>query len=194
MFGVIRFRGKTPAHSPPQKRLQEEPPCIRGWFIKSGAVLLLCILLAGVLDSCRRADAMSAAEMTAFIQDNINFIDMTRLDRDKIFTAFFNVDEKLVKDAIVYVSSQEEKADELAILQLADRKDFDTVLSEINSHISIRALNFSNQSPTEFAKMQNAAIGRTRDSIILVVCEQYEKASEILKEIGVIRVDVNRMK
>ena len=40
------------------------------------------------------------------------------------------------------------------------------------------------QSTAEASKLKNAVILRTNDDIILVVCEEYQKAAEFLKEIG----------
>jgi len=127
---------------------------------------------------------MTPAQIVEYLCDNIRFVELIQLDEDEIFTSFFNVSPELVSSALVYMSSSEDKADELVIITLADRENFDAVLGEVNNHVTRRTASFAKQSTAEASKLQNAVVLRTNDDVILVVCEEYQKAAEFLKEIG----------
>ena len=147
------------------------------------ASALLCLAAVFLLASCGGANSMSPEEIAGYIIENVELADLIETDRNKIFTSFLNVGENMIKDVKVFVSGSEEKADELIVVRLYSEKDFDPVLRELNAHINARAESFAKQSSAESAKLQNVVIRRTDSCIILVVCEQYKKAAEVLDEL-----------
>ena len=148
----------------------------------------LCMLAAVFLNvlvcSCVRVNTMTPAQIVEYLRENIRFAELIQMDEDEIFISFFNESPELVSSALVYMSSSEDKADELVIITPAGRENFDAVLGEINNHVTRRTASFARQSTAEASKLQNAVLHRTNDDIILVVCEEYQKAAEFLKEIG----------
>ena len=144
------------------------------------AVVILAVMM--LLPSCGAA-AMSPTEIAEHIRENVDFSELVSPEQDKIFTSFLPIDEALVKDAAVFVSTQDEKSDEIIVIRFASEADFTTVLSEINAHISARAENFSKHSAAEANKLANVIIRRTDKCIIAVVCEQHKKAAQILDDL-----------
>ncbi|MDR1892301.1 MAG: DUF4358 domain-containing protein [Oscillospiraceae bacterium] len=127
---------------------------------------------------------MSPDEIAETIQANVQFAPLVQMNDDQIFTSFLNVDSGSVSSAALYVSSSEDKSDELVVVGLAHSKYFDEITAALLAHVNQRATNFKNQSSAESSKLTHAVLRRTKTVIILVVCEEYQKAEKVLDEIG----------
>ena len=155
---------------------------------------LAFLMIAGIFSSCKNSGTMTPAEIADHIKRNVAFVELTEFDKDLISTSFLNIDSSLIGDSAVFVSSQEDKADELIVIKLADSEDFDKVFMEINAHISLRTANFSKQSEQESKKIQNPVIRQLDGCIILVVCDQnqHQKAAEVLRQLGAQEVQMSK--
>jgi len=142
---------------------------------------VLCAFFTAVsLCACGGEDK-TPTEIADHIMKKIEFSELVKFDESQ---SFLNVDAGLVSECIVYTSRQEDKADELIVIQPADSKNFDLILAEVQTHISARADNFSEPAPAEAAKIRDAVIRRVGGCIVVVICGQSGKAGEVLRGMG----------
>ena len=149
-------------------------------FLKWMAVMAAVVILAA---SCA-GKSVTAAEIAGALMQNVKFAEMVEFDKSQVSASLLNIDVEPLEEAIIFVSTSEEKADELVVLRLADEQAFEKALSELSTHVSARAASFGKQSSAEYTKIQKAVFRRHGNILILVITEQHEKAAAVLKDLG----------
>ncbi|OJU13272.1 MAG: hypothetical protein BGN88_06910 [Clostridiales bacterium 43-6] len=148
------------------------------------SLTVLAICLTVMLSGC---GAKVAERQPSTIADTLlkelNLPKMILIENDKLDT-HFSFPEGVIFDSAVYLSDVDDTADEIGVFKLSDTSKENVVVGEINSQLGQLAKNFKDRFPVEYNKVSNAIIRRVDDCIIVVVCDQNQKAEIILKDMG----------
>lgn len=148
---------------------------------------LLCILAIStcLITACGTSNTESAKtsldsdaickeiiEAGAFA-DTLNIIDSSYSD----MTIGINTDS--FTNAVIYTGSGA-TAEELSIIQVAEAKNTDYIISKLQTHIANQANAYGGYKPEEVDKINNAIIKKTDCYVILCVASDNAKALDII--------------
>jgi hypothetical protein len=100
---------------------------------------------------------------------------------------YFALDDELVKDFSVYISSFDDSASEFGVFTLRDPDNLTAVVDSINSYCATAAASFGTHnggSPKE-----KFLLMKINDSVIYLITEKYADAEAALKELGATEIN-----
>lgn len=164
--------------------------------IFSAAAFKLCliILITSAFSACRQADIhpeISARDITSELVDYLGLKNMTELNREQI-ALHYSIDVPFLEDESVYISTQNNNADEIAVFKLNAASDtkasnYSAVTAAATERISQKLRSFEQLNPAEFEKVGNSKIltHNHGDSvyIALVICENSGSAYKPLAKL-----------
>lgn len=146
-----------------------------------GALILLCG------SSCSKSAPDTIEEISAVIEENANFTNMSTLS-DAQLANYFSYTEQGVARAKMVISNSETVADEYVVFELEEGAGGETIVTELSDHVATRQRAFRETSQTEYAKLQNSIIRRLGRFRILVVTENYVQVAQALEKCGAERI------
>ena len=151
---------------------------------------LLCVavlFIVPVLSSCRGGEEeLTVGSISERIRAEISFPKMIELSPEQL-SSHFNLSADSFSDFSVYISDEDEKADEYAVFEMKKDTDETEVFNAISIHIADRSSNFR-QFPPEYEKFQTNVLRSKDRFLMLVVCGDAERASELLESMGAVPV------
>lgn len=138
-----------------------------------------------VLTSCspkKSTDAnISIKEMDKKIKESIDMINMNLGDEEAL-KDLYDIDKDELEDFVLYTSSSNIKADELAILKVKDVEKVDEVKKNINRRIDEQTLKFQDYLPEEYYLIEKNILKSKDNYILFVVSEEAEDIEKIFDE------------
>ncbi|GEM_PF-1742321 len=123
-----------------------------------------------------------AADLAAYIYANNKFKDQLSEINSNVLFEIYDVDKDEVKDACSYFSTGA-TAEEITVMTAADSNIQDN-LAEINKAYNERLEDqieaFSDYVPEELTKLSNPLIMEIGNSVVMVVCDDYDRAKQTI--------------
>lgn len=123
----------------------------------------------------------AAADLAGYINDNIEFTDFMDVVENDILFKVYSIDKENVSDACAYFSTGA-TAEEIAVVTAAGKAEADGIEEAYRKRIESQKEGFENYVPGELVKLESPAVIRTGNSVIMVVCDDSEKAREVVSE------------
>lgn len=122
-------------------------------------VILAIIVAIGVLTGCswkddKTAEKQSATQIGKRIKQAMNLKEMREGDRNKL-QKLYKIDVDSVEDFILYTSTSNVRADELAIIKLKDQSQAESVKEKIGQRIDAQKIKFKDYRPNEYFLVEN---------------------------------------
>ncbi len=158
------------------------------FFFLAICLLMMCVALG--TGGCRRSPSpsqaqaystrainVSAADITADIQNQLNITDMVSVPRENL-SSYFDIYVEDIEDYSFLVSSSEGKADELAVFKSSNSDSVTEIKAAVSNHILLKEDSFKNLDPVEYQKVKNAVLVDYDQYVFLAVCTDPESASK----------------
>ena len=148
---------------------------------------LISFVLCVAISAC--GSAPTPSEISKALWDSNAFgnrEDYHSLDSTQLKN-YFALDDELVKDFSVYISSFDDSASEFGIFTLRDPDNLTAVVDSINSYCATAAASFGTHnggSPKE-----KFLLMKINDSVIYLITEKYADAEAALKELGATEIN-----
>lgn len=145
----------------------------------------LCLALMVVLSSCGENMAYFNAapdQITSSVIRSLNIKNMTELNSEQIALRY-PIDMTVLEDESVYISSINNNADEVAVFKLREHVKVAPVMSAVNDRVKQKLSSFERLNPTEYEKVKNAIAENIGSYIVVIICEDSEKAKETLNDL-----------
>ncbi|WP_152392929.1 DUF4358 domain-containing protein [Paenibacillus guangzhouensis] len=132
-------------------------------------VILAFIVAIGVLVGCSGKDDKEDAKLSAIqigenIEQKVNLKEMKVGDQNKL-KKLYKIDVDSIVDFILYTSTSNVKADELAVIKLTEQNQADNVIEKIKQRIDAQKIKFKDYRPDEYFLVENYVL-KTRGSFV----------------------------
>lgn len=148
--------------------------------------MLAVILLAGCSASSSASASNVAAEVSssdqsAQIVDDLGLKDsMTKVKDRVVLGMIFSGDKDAFTEGTLYLSSTTGNSDTVGVFHT---KDIDSCKKYINSYLDTQKQQTQTYYPEEVFKISNAIVEENDNTVVLIVCQDIEKAKKSAKEI-----------
>ncbi|MFR7819878.1 DUF4358 domain-containing protein [Candidatus Pseudoruminococcus sp.] len=105
----------------------------------------------------------------------LDYSGISRVSSDNI-SKYYDIDEKLISEATVYISDSADSCFEVSCFKLNDENDYSKVESKIKNHINSQSANLQILNPKESKKLGNTKIEYCNPYILVVVADNSESA------------------
>lgn len=117
-------------------------------------VMLAFIVVIGVLSGCsgkdeKTSEQLSVTEIGESIKQAVSLKEMKKQDLNKL-QKLYKLDAGSVDDFILYTSTSNVKADELAVIKLKDGSQAESVKENIEQRIEAQKIKFKDYRPDEY--------------------------------------------
>lgn len=141
-------------------------------------VMLAFIVVIGVLSGCagnddKTSEQLSAAEIGKSIELAVSLKDMKKQDLDKL-QKLYKIDADSMDDFILYTSTSNVKADELAIIKLKDERQTESVKENMEQRIEAQKMKFKDYRPNEYFLVDNHVLKTKGRFIFFAVSKDAE--------------------
>ena len=121
--------------------------------------MLGIVVVIGVLSGCsgkdvKTLDQLSAIEIGKSIEQTVSLKEMKKGDLNKL-QKLYKLDAVDVDDFILYTSTSNVKADELAVIKLKDESQAESVKENIEQRIEAQKMKFKDYRPDEYFLVEN---------------------------------------
>lgn len=122
-------------------------------------VMLAFIVVISVLSGCsgkdeKTSEQLSVTEIGESIEQAVSLKEMKKQDLNKL-QKLYKLDAGNVDDFILYTSTSNVKADELAVIKLKDERQAESVKENIEQRIEAQKMKFKDYRPDEFFLVDN---------------------------------------
>lgn len=136
-------------------------------------------------DGANLADRLAAAgteEIAVYLQEGLEFEDvMQSLDSD-IAMSLYNLTDEQVSDCHM-IGSTGATAEEIAVFKIKEGQE-EAVENACGERIEAQKAVFENYVPKEMEKLSKPVMVAEGDTMIVVVCNDAEKAAELIDDFG----------
>ena len=137
--------------------------------------------------SAKTLNNKSPEEITSYLQKELKAEDLTEVS-EGLFSGFFGFDAKDIGKASFLISSVGNTSDMIGAFKYKDEEAKNKVLKSLADYLNSSSDNLKAVSDEEYKKVNNRVICECNGTIILVVCENYKKAQNLLKDLGATEV------
>ncbi|WP_098745438.1 DUF4358 domain-containing protein [Paenibacillus sp. EZ-K15] len=118
------------------------------------SVMLAFVVVMGVLSGCagkdeKTSEQLSVTEIGESIGQAVSLKEMKKQDLNKL-QKLYKMDTDSVDDFILYTSTSNVKADELAVIKLKDERQAESVKENIEQRIEAQKMKFKDYRPDEY--------------------------------------------
>ncbi|GIO99739.1 hypothetical protein J14TS5_48250 [Paenibacillus lautus] len=118
------------------------------------SVMLAFVVVIGVLSGCagkddKTSEQLSATKIGKSIEQAVSLKEMKKQDLNKL-QKLYKMDTDSVDDFILYTSTSNVKADELAVIKLKDESQAESVKENIEQRIEAQKMKFKDYRPDEY--------------------------------------------
>lgn len=151
---------------------------------KAFALLLVVIFTFCGLCCCKGEESLTVAQISKDLSElclkNADTYAVSKADIENRF----NFDGNLLDESSVRLCDTEEKYLCVAVFNLKDNNNRQTVIDGISSTLKVTAASFSVLYKSEYEKIQHRLFYEYEDIIIFVVADDYLSCEKYLREIG----------
>lgn len=141
--------------------------------------IIISVLLALSLCACssNTATNVSMYDLNKAITEKAKFSDMQYASSsdenpEEIFENISNMSYSKVKAFFIsYATNGTGNADEVAVIQVKNKKDVTEALSTLNSHLEFRKSLYNNYDKSQLEKLNNAIVTSKNDFAIIIVSD-----------------------
>jgi len=141
------------------------------WQVKRSffPLIFAFFVAVGILTGCSSKDAkstdtLSVTQIGEKIEQAVNLKELKEGDWDKL-QKLYNIDADSVNEFILYTSTSNVKADELAIIKLKDPSQAKSVTAKIKQRIDAQIIKFKDYRPNEYFLLENHVL-KTKGSFV----------------------------
>ncbi|WP_213578770.1 DUF4358 domain-containing protein [Paenibacillus lautus] len=139
-------------------------------------VMLAFIVVIGVLSGCagkndKISEQQSATEIGKSIEQAVSLKEMKQQDLNKL-QKLYNIDADSVDDFILYTSTSNVKADELAVIKLKDERKAESVKDKIEQRIETQKMKFKDYRPDEYYLVEHHVLKTKGKYVFLAVSNE----------------------
>lgn len=152
------------------------------------AVLVVMIVIAGCIavylavfykDGKTVKDYdLTPKEVTSKIISDLKITDITEVKQNQLIK-HYNIQEGLIQDFSIYMSTSANKSFEIACFELKDKNQFEDLEQVIAEHVATKAQGFKELSPAEYDLIQSYRVVHKGRFVLLIISEN---ASAIEKD------------
>jgi len=147
------------------------------------AAIFLIAAAIGLLSGCtgtggNKAAAVSLGEISTNIEQAADLKELKKGDQKKL-QKLYNIEPDAVEGFILYTSTSNVRADELAVIKLKDPQQTKRVRENIEQRIAAQKIKFKDYRPNEFFLVENHVLKTKGPFVFFAVskeAEQMEKA------------------
>ncbi|WP_433939985.1 DUF4358 domain-containing protein [Paenibacillus lautus] len=139
-------------------------------------VILALIVVTGVLSGCAGKDdkipeQLSATQIGNGIEQVVSLQEMKKGDLDKLHK-LYKMDPGSVDDFILYTSTSNVKAEELAVIKLKDESQAESVKDKIEQRIETQKVKFKDYRPDEYDLVEHHVLKTKGKYVFLAVSKE----------------------
>lgn len=136
-------------------------------------------LLAGCSGSsgASAAEELTAAQAGESIGQAVSLDGLKERDRNQLL-ALYSIEAEQVEDFVLYTSSSNVRADELAIIQVKDANDVQEVLAGIRKRVEAQAAKFQDYLPAEYYLLEHHVLKAKGRLILFAVSDEAGRIEE----------------
>lgn len=138
-------------------------------------------VLAGCSGSSGASEELSAAEVGEYIGQAVSLDDMKQREPEKL-QEFYPIDAEKVEDYVLYTSSSNLRADELAIIKVKDANEVDGMLASIRKRIEAQSAKFQDYRPEEYYLIEKHVLKTKGRLILFAVSDEAGRIEEAFDE------------
>lgn len=143
-------------------------------------VLMLVIALAAFTGCSKEKDVeIDIKSMAENMKNEVGFKDEMSLLEAGMFEYLYEIDESLIKDKVVYVSTGA-TAEEIAIFEAVDKDAAEEIKNGVSQRIEDQKESFESYIPEEMVKLNNPVLEVKGKYVILCISDNNDKAKEII--------------
>lgn len=140
-------------------------------------VMLALLIVIGVLPGCAGKDdktsELSATEIGKSIEQAVGLKNMKMQDLDKL-QKLYKIDADSMDDFILYTSTSNVKADEMAVIKLKDESQAESVKENMEQRIEAQKMKFKDYRPDEYFLVDNHVLKTKGRFIFFAVSKDAE--------------------
>lgn len=141
-------------------------------------VMLAFIVVIGVLSGCvgkddKTSEQLTATEIGKSIEQAVSLKDMKKQDLNKL-QKLYKMDADSMDDFILYTSTSNVKADELAVIKLKDESQAESVKKNMEQRIEAQKMKFKDYRPDEYFLVDNHVLKAKGRFIFFAVSKDAE--------------------
>lgn len=142
-------------------------------------VVLAFIVAVGILTGCsgkddKAAEKLSITQIGKSIEQAVNLKEMKEGDRNKL-QKLYKIDADSVDDFILYTSTSNVRADELAIIKLKDSSQAENVKEKIKQRIDAQKIKFKDYRPNEYFLVENHVLKTKGLFVFFAISEETDQ-------------------
>ncbi len=141
--------------------------------------LSLCLMLC--LSACGSSSYVSFDDVYADLTTEIDFGDnMSEMSEIAAENFYFIYEPEKIEDFVIYMDESNATPNEIALFRLGEESDRTALEEVVKSRINDLKIGFEDYNPDEMYKLENAVIKAQGKYVMMVICEDNAKASEII--------------
>ncbi len=148
-------------------------------------LFFVCVLFTLAVMGCGENNMplqIAPGQITGAMIKELKIKNMTELTSEQVELRY-SLDMSVLEDKSVYISAQNNNADEVAVFELKDGEKVAPVMSAVNERIQQKLSSFENLNPTEYQKVKNAVAENIGPYVVVVICDNSDQAKEVFAEI-----------
>ena len=148
-------------------------------FKKLILTLLACLLFAG----CASENRLSPRELVDDISRQLSITGLADIAGEKL-SGYFSFSDKDVKQYSVKIAATGEISDIIGVFEYSSLENKAKIIDGLSKYLAGVSSSFKNTMEQESKKLQNRVLDELDNMIILVVCTDFEGASDYLADLG----------
>ncbi len=121
-------------------------------------------------------------EIVYTIIDKLDYTSLSKVSSDNI-SKYYDIDDILIADATVYISSKDESFSEISCFKLTDSSKYQQVETAIKNHLSFSNVNLQDFNPQESKKLNESKIEYCEPYVLVIVSDNSSSAAAIFKDL-----------
>lgn len=113
------------------------------------------------------------------IMDTLSFRDTMSILSDDAVANFYELDESILKNMVVYKGATGATAEEIAIFELNDAKDAEQMIKICETRLQDLKVQYENYKPEEMTIIDDGVIEVNGNLVMLAVCDDVDTAKDL---------------
>jgi len=150
----------------------------RSYFPSIVAIVVAIVILSGCSGKDDKiAETLSATQVGNRIVQSMNLQDMKEGDQNKL-QKWYKIDADSVDDFILYTTTSNVRADELAVIKVKDQSQAASVKEKIEQRIEAQKIKFKDYRPNEYFLVENHVLKTNGPFVFFAVSKEVAQMEE----------------
>ncbi|MFE5318346.1 DUF4358 domain-containing protein [Paenibacillus sp. NPDC056579] len=141
-------------------------------------VILALVVMISAMSGCsgkddKTSEQLSATQIGKSIEQVVNLKEMKKGDLNKL-QKLYKIDADSVDDFILYTSTSNVKADELAVIKLKEESQVESVKKKIKQRIEEQKMKFKDYRPDEYFLVENHLLKTKEQYVFFAVSKEVD--------------------